>query len=301
MIGALAGGLLGAGGSIAGGLISAEANRRNVREQLRLSEDMARQGITWRVEDAKRAGLHPLFALGFNPGTHIPTVIGDTVGPAIAEAGQSLGSAFSRMSTDDDKRTVELQNRLLESQIGESDARRMAIYSDIANRGQAAQVGGLGLSREVPGLPEGQVPAVPDDWSAGWYQTEAPRRMSASMTDPAGEPGVSPAWEMVQYPGFKMMMPSGRGQESPMEIWSELPAYEKWGWIMHNAYKQGPKWLDKYVSFMLSGATGQERFPKPLLPMDDTEKALQREIQKGLDAGRRWFPKTWKDLYKERR
>ena len=40
------------------------------RDQMGLSEEMARMGIRWRVEDAKAAGLHPMAALGASTPTY---------------------------------------------------------------------------------------------------------------------------------------------------------------------------------------------------------------------------------------
>lgn len=47
-----------------------EANAQNVAYQ----REFAQHGISWRVEDAKRAGLHPLFALGGTGATFSPSV-----------------------------------------------------------------------------------------------------------------------------------------------------------------------------------------------------------------------------------
>lgn len=47
-----------------------EANAQNVAYQ----REFAQHGISWRVEDAKRAGLHPLYALGGSGATFSPSV-----------------------------------------------------------------------------------------------------------------------------------------------------------------------------------------------------------------------------------
>lgn len=60
--------ILGAGALGAFGQSS--ANSDNVRYQ----KAFAQRGIRWRVADAKKAGVHPLFALGANPASFTPSV-----------------------------------------------------------------------------------------------------------------------------------------------------------------------------------------------------------------------------------
>lgn len=104
--------LIGGGASIVGGLIgarSAEADRQQTdfwnqqsQEQNRKQfVDLQRRSIQWRVKDAKKAGLHPLFALGgtasgASPTPFIPgqTESGNALGRGIAQAGAIVGKGF---------------------------------------------------------------------------------------------------------------------------------------------------------------------------------------------------------------
>ena len=54
-------------GGIAGSLSNMFANDANMafsREQFEYQKELARNQLQWRVEDAKKAGLHPMAALG---------------------------------------------------------------------------------------------------------------------------------------------------------------------------------------------------------------------------------------------
>lgn len=127
-VGSLAGGLIGASGSRSAASQSAKANMRQLKystawqnhwnkKQLRFSrkqfqeqKKLARRSTRIRVRDAKKAGLHPLFALGgqaqggspanFIPGqmptgSHISVPNADAyTGRAVSDAAQSISKIF---------------------------------------------------------------------------------------------------------------------------------------------------------------------------------------------------------------
>lgn len=102
-------------------------------------ERFARSGIQWRVEDAKAAGIHPLYALGANTSSYSgspiqvgsPSVAADTsMASAVSSFGQDIGravnstrtqsqrdEAFVRTTQDLQLRKMGLENELLASQI----------------------------------------------------------------------------------------------------------------------------------------------------------------------------------------
>jgi len=98
----------GAIGGMLGGLFGANQSHRNTKETNRNNQDMAekdramqrefaQQGIRWKVEDAKKAGIHPLAALGASTHSASPTAIGSIPDPTGADEyskiGQNLGRA----------------------------------------------------------------------------------------------------------------------------------------------------------------------------------------------------------------
>lgn len=90
------GNLISAAASFIGGKRAAKSQQRaNEINDLRQRE-FAQQGIQWRVKDAERAGIHPLYALGANTPTYSPAQTGTGDG-GIAGAGQDLGRAVSSM------------------------------------------------------------------------------------------------------------------------------------------------------------------------------------------------------------
>lgn len=127
-IGAIAGPLIGAAGSLLGGLFGQSAQNRNAERNIALQKQFAQEGIQWKVEDAKKAGVHPLYALGANTTSYQPVSVGDSIGPALADMGQDLGRAVTATRGPDDRmydakvkaldlQHMELRNELMASEI----------------------------------------------------------------------------------------------------------------------------------------------------------------------------------------
>lgn len=131
------GSIIGAVGNIAGSIIGGNAAKDAAKEQANLQKRFAQMGVRWKVEDAKKAGIHPLYALGAQTHSYTPTSIGDAgLGAGIAAAGQDIGRAIDSTRTAPEKldalgRTAAaleleragLQNDLLRAQIAETTSR----------------------------------------------------------------------------------------------------------------------------------------------------------------------------------
>lgn len=96
------GALIGGAASLIGGSMASRSAEQQTQMNAELQKEFAQQGVRWRVEDAKKAGLHPLFALGaqtqgFAPGPVIPDDYG------ITAAGQSLGNAVAASGDTGDR------------------------------------------------------------------------------------------------------------------------------------------------------------------------------------------------------
>ncbi|AXH75372.1 MAG: DNA pilot protein [Microviridae sp.] len=119
---------------------AAAANKQQMkiaRMNIALQKQFARTGIQWKVKDARRAGISPLYALGANTISYSPVSAGySTVSPAadtsmanaLASVGQDVGRAVTTVMTQSERqyqdtvRALDLQrmglsNELLKSQI----------------------------------------------------------------------------------------------------------------------------------------------------------------------------------------
>lgn len=129
------GAALTAGASLIGGWLgksSSDAARDDAAaarvQDYEWQKEFAKNGIRWRVEDAKAAGLHPAFGLG-NPTTFSPaSYVGggdNSFGAGIAQAGQDIGRAIDAGRTHSERaearklslENMGLQNDLLRAQI----------------------------------------------------------------------------------------------------------------------------------------------------------------------------------------
>lgn len=149
------GNIIGAGASLIGGLINSNAAEENAQRNIAMQREFAQNGIRWKVEDAKAAGVHPLAALGANTTSFAPISVGSSsLGSSIAAMGQDVGRAINATSTASERvsatataaQTLQLENMSLQNQL---------LRSRIATMNQA---GG------TPPLPEyGGLPAIPQD------------------------------------------------------------------------------------------------------------------------------------------
>lgn len=148
--------------------------RANALEAARQRE-FAQSGISWKVEDAKRAGIHPLYAIGAQTTSYAPQTIGyeaDTsLGNAVAKSGADISRAMDATRTTEQraeaavtsKLSLEragLENELLRTQIakmrGQVGPPMPALNDRDAIPGQPAT-----RTINIPGI--GDVSAIPSE------------------------------------------------------------------------------------------------------------------------------------------
>lgn len=121
--------IAGAAGSVIGSLFGKSEADKNIKMQ----KQFAQQGIQWKVADAKKAGIHPLYALGAQTHSFAPVQTG--ISENMASAGQSLGRAvdayrdrgerldgFTKASQSLQLENGKLQNDLLRQQLASNQA-----------------------------------------------------------------------------------------------------------------------------------------------------------------------------------
>lgn len=119
--------LISAGGQLLSGLFdksgeqaakaAAQANRQNWSNTKTLNQNQ----IQWRVEDARKAGIHPLAALGVSPigpyAGNVAAVGGSpSTGSAIGDAMSSLGREMASIQMADAQTELERKRLALESE-----------------------------------------------------------------------------------------------------------------------------------------------------------------------------------------
>lgn len=114
--------LIAAGASLAGGLASHFTGKSAANQQYQHQKEFAKSGIQWKVQDALKAGIHPLYAMGAQTTSYQPTSVGGS-DFGLPDAGQNIGRAI--------------------------DATRSQPASAMALRASAVQLDGLQLDNEL--------------------------------------------------------------------------------------------------------------------------------------------------------
>lgn len=112
------------------GKTAAAKAERTAYKQMEEQERYARHGIQWRVEDATKAGIHPLYAIGAQTPSYSPVSMDMPATSdvrSLLDLGQGL-SSFSKLTSSREREIQSLQLRAaqLDVQDKELDVRRKA-------------------------------------------------------------------------------------------------------------------------------------------------------------------------------
>lgn len=191
--------LLSVGGQLAGGFFGNKASKRNAQlNRLSLAETRRQfdqnfnHAISARVADAKRAGLHPLFALGGGVGASggsfapIPES-GSALGTGIAAAATAAGRGLTKRSAAQREADLfRLQQREVDSRVEKNQAEAGLALAETKRLEQQSLSTGLDLQTLGSA---GLVPAAPS-LKAGPKVTAVPRSKPKPPTPlpPSGIP-----------------------------------------------------------------------------------------------------------------
>lgn len=138
--------ILGAAGKLVGGLFDRNDNKRAVDAQERmaaqniaLQREFAQNGIQWKAQDARNAGIHPAFAMGANTTSFSPVSIGtapssnwsSTLGGMGADIGRAINSTRSGAQRDQ-AFTDSVQKLEIEGKSLDNDIKRASLASSVA-------------------------------------------------------------------------------------------------------------------------------------------------------------------------
>lgn len=237
-----------AAATLAGGVYSNRQNRKAEERAAALQKEFAQNGIRWRVEDAKAAGLHPLYALNGQLPQFSPAFSTDAVGPAIGAAGQNISRALQAGFTPDERRLHELQLKLLESQIGATDAQAMAARSEAFRNMQDANA-----SIPIP-LSDGSGGSLGETLSPegiaimGQHVNKAPNSFMPSELDASVGANVNPLWSRFMLgKGREMVLPGGISGDAAeaLESLAESPT------LMYITYRENVARYPGFEQFIL--------------------------------------------------
>lgn len=157
------GNLIAAGASLVGGIMGQRSQEKTAEKNIQLQKDFAQQGVQWKVADAKAAGIHPLYALGANTHSFAPVSVGDSLSPAIANAGQDIGRAVNAVS-DPSTRVNGIQKALQGLALERAGLENEVLRSQIRRNNSAGTpppVPTPGTKWLIPGQGETALPEIP--------------------------------------------------------------------------------------------------------------------------------------------
>lgn len=127
-----------ANSAIMGGIgmaVQKEEDQKQRDWQEKLQREFAENGIRWKVEDAKRAGIHPLYALGANTHSFSPVSVGgSSYSEGFREMGQNINRGIDAAMNTDQKELnklsiasakADLDGKVIENQIKASELARL--------------------------------------------------------------------------------------------------------------------------------------------------------------------------------
>lgn len=129
-VGSIFGGAQAKSGAVRGGKIAAKATLKAGRMNARMQKLFAQQGIRWRVKDAKKAGLHPLAALGAQTTSFAPSFVGATqAGQGIADGAAAMGQGIQRATAAFGDIGERIENQAYMAQLQKLQLENMALQN----------------------------------------------------------------------------------------------------------------------------------------------------------------------------
>lgn len=224
-----------------------------------LQREFAQMGIRWRVEDAKAAGLHPLYALGAQPIPVTPTQVFGEGGGGSMERGASVsqfGSALMGLSmlagqAEKDHAMAEYY-RALASKLRQDGASAAPALGDasgyVSGDGEFVHQGtqfnpATGAVSVSPFFDRRRI--VPS------------QSVAANSMAPSEEASTGPAWKRwkLNNEGLTMLLPAANSVSEALESMSESKVILG-AVIGKNVKEQGAKWLVEFTREMGSGFFG---------------------------------------------
>lgn len=220
------------------------ANLQINRENQQLQREFAQNGIRWRVEDAKAAGLHPLYAIGAAGSSYTPSSIPVMAnpGPDFQKMGQSVGRAVSQFLDNDERELRDAQLQATRALAAKDEALAAAAWSEVARQNQSGQTP---VAQSFPVSLPGQstdlrssVSVVGGPYEDLWGPKPlAPiKSFPPAYLDSKGE--VKPGLQRYQTALGEFVLPAGGNMSEAVES-LENPMIQLWV-IAENAKHYGP-------------------------------------------------------------
>jgi len=180
-------------------------------EEYDRQKELAMNGLQWRIEDARRAGIHPLYASGMQGASYTPQASMGSSGPdtsgldSLLDLGQNIGRAAMASQSKQEKTFTALQIQQAEAQLdGQLLDNHYRAY-------QLSQV--MGPPGTGPGIPGTGEMAVPGQGDSG-FKVIPSESTASKRTNPGVQKGEINSTQIVRnHDGTLTILPSKDAKE----------------------------------------------------------------------------------------
>jgi len=166
-----------AGGNIIGGILGSMDRNKDRK----LQKEFAQSGIQWKVEDAKKAGIHPLAALGAQTTSYAPVSVG---GPSIASGLASAGQDIAR--SVDATRGAGARLDAYTKTVQDLNVRRMGLENELLG----SQIAKIRQAGNPPPMPGSDRFMIDGQANSPLVQDQSLQRVGSASGQPSTEPGA---------------------------------------------------------------------------------------------------------------
>lgn len=178
-----------------------KANKEIARDNALMQREFAQQGVRWKVEDAKKAGIHPLYALGANTNSFSPVAIGHETDNSQANMYSSMGQNISRA----------IQSTRTQEERDHANLQIASLKADVEGKTLDNQIrlNQLQKMQSVgPAFP-GSQNFIPGQGDSGLIKEKPFERIKTRPGSPHAEPGATPGLGYeIQSDGSVVPIPS---------------------------------------------------------------------------------------------
>lgn len=213
------------GAKLLGGLFSDNSAEKQRAHNEALQREFAQNSIQWRVADAKKAGVHPMYALGAPSMSPAVSISESGVGKAMGSMGQDISRAMFATQSQ------ETRDTMFNKTLQDLQVQNFTLKNDLL-ASQIAKLKSMGNPPAPPNLGSEGLVSVP--------MKNKPEDLNLNVLGGTAVRG---------HPGFSSTnsMSDTYGDENPLIQWLYGPAKMYFDWAYHTS---GAANLEQYRSMV---------------------------------------------------
>lgn len=175
--------IIGAAATLGAGYLGSKTSAENAEKNIAMQKEFAKNGIQWKVQDAQKAGVHPLYALGAQTHSFSPIQMGgNEFASSLASAGQDISRAVTNTQNQNSQHVLTYQQLQLDNMRLQNEHLQAQI--------EGSRIANLKQVQSQPGIPSATERFLLPGQSASGAITTKP--MEITSTNP-GRPHMEPA------------------------------------------------------------------------------------------------------------